>query len=117
MLNILMGTVLGFLAGLGVGGGSLLLLWLTLVRGTDISTARMINLLFFLPAATVSCCYRWKQRSLDLKIVLPAVISGCIGAALGNRICRELDTQLLQKGFGILLLATGIRELCYQQRK
>jgi len=43
------GSVLGFLAGLGVGGGSLLMLWLTLVIGTDHSVARNINLLFFIP--------------------------------------------------------------------
>ena len=44
---LLVGTVLGFLAGLGVGGGSLLILWLTLIAQTPQEEARNINLLFF----------------------------------------------------------------------
>ena len=30
LLTVFVGLVLGFLAGLGIGGGSLLILWLTL---------------------------------------------------------------------------------------
>ena len=48
---IAVGTILGFLAGLGIGGGSLLILWLTMVLGMPQPEARFINLLFFLPAA------------------------------------------------------------------
>ena len=116
MVNVLVGTILGFLAGLGVGGGSLLLLWLTLVAGLEPSAARGINLLFFLPATIISCCFRWKQGMLPWKSVLPAVLTGAIGAALGSWICGELDTQILRKAFGILLLFTGIRELCYRKK-
>ena len=60
-VSLLIGSVLGFLAGLGIGGGSLLILWLTVVLGTDPQTARSINLLFFLPAAIIACCFRWEQ--------------------------------------------------------
>ena len=111
-----MGLLLGFLSGLGIGGGSLLLLWLTLALGIDSTTARGINLLFFLPASAISCFVRWKQGSLNPKTVLPAIFSGCIGSGLGIWIAKELDTEILQKGFGLLLLATGIRELFYRTK-
>ena len=52
-VTLLVATILGFLTGLGVGGGSLLILWLTIVLGMDQATARGINLLFFLPAAVI----------------------------------------------------------------
>lgn len=113
-VSVLIGTVLGFLSGLGIGGGSLLLLWLTLVLGMDTGHARLINLLFFLPAAVVACCFRWKQGVLDLKKVLPAIGAGCIGAVLGTWLGQMMDTALLKKGFGILLLATGLREILYK---
>lgn len=116
MVNVVVGIFLGFLSGLGIGGGSLLLLWLTLVVGTDAFTARVINLLFFLPAALVSCYFRWKKGTLEPKRILPAIFTGCLGAALGTWIAGTLDTRMLKKGFGILLIVTGIRELCYQQR-
>ena len=54
-LKLLVGTVLGFLTGLGVGGGSLLILWLNIALGMEQSVARGINLLFFLPSALIAC--------------------------------------------------------------
>ena len=51
---LIVGTVLGFLAGIGVGGGSLLILWLTLALGMAHPQARVINLLFFLPSAVIA---------------------------------------------------------------
>lgn len=113
----LVGSVLGFLSGLGIGGGSLLILWLTLILGMDSSTAREINLLFFLPAAGVSCFFRWKQGVLELKKVLPAILAGSIAAVLGTLLSGILDTEKLKKGFGILLLATGFREIFYKPKK
>ena len=116
IFSVVVGTVLGFLAGLGVGGGSLLILWLSTVIGMDHITARGINLLFFIPAACVACLFRWRQRNLDLSTILPAVISGCLFALLGSWISTVIDTMLLKQLLGILLIATGIRELFYRPR-
>jgi len=113
---LLVGTILGFLAGLGVGGGSLLILWLTLVLETPQQTARVINLLFFLPSALIACCYRWKQKALPLFKIWPAIAAGCLGALLASGLGAALDTQLLKKLFGGLLIVTGIRELLYKPK-
>jgi uncharacterized membrane protein YfcA len=117
MEGIMVGTALGFLSGLGVGGGSLLILWLTLVLGTEPAAARVINLLFFLPAAAIACRFRWKQGVLPLKTVLPASLAGALGAVMGIWISERMDSTMLKTAFGILLMVTGIRELCYRQRK
>lgn len=116
-LKMIVGTVLGFLSGLGIGGGSLLILWLTLVAGMEQSAARGINLLFFLPSALIAVCFRWRQGALDIKKVLPAMIAGSISAAVLTYVSGMLNVKLLKKGFGILLLATGARELFYRQRQ
>ena len=111
MLNILVGVVLGFLSGLGIGGGSLLLLWLTLVTGVSQETARVMNLMFFLPCALVATAFRWKQSKLPLPIALPAVLGGLLGAALGCLLGPQINAALLKKAFGILFILTAIREL------
>lgn len=113
---VTIGTVLGFLAGLGVGGGSLLILWLTLCLGMDSSTARGINLLFFLPCAAVSSIFRGKQGLLPWKKLLPAIIAGCISAGIFSWIGTGINISLLKKIFGFLLLFTGLRELFYQPK-
>lgn len=110
------GTALGFLSGLGTGGGSLLILWLTLVLHMSQTDARSINLLFFIPSALIACLFRRKQGVLDFRKILPAIAAGCAAAALFSWVGLQLNTGLLKKAFGILLLFTGIRELTYKPK-
>lgn len=116
-IKLIIGCLLGFLAGLGVGGGSLLILWLTLVIGLEHTAAKSINLMFFIPTALIASFFRWKQGVLKLKTVLPAIIFGCISAGIFSILSKHLDVQLLKKLFGILLLVTGVRELLYKPKK
>lgn len=111
------GAVLGFLAGLGVGGGSLLILWLTMVAGMDLATARGINLLFFLPAAGISILFRHRQGKLKFETLIPGILGGSIAAVGGSHIGMQLDLALIRRLFGVLLLITGLRELLYKPRK
>jgi uncharacterized membrane protein YfcA len=114
---VLAGSVLGFLSGLGIGGGTLLILWLTLVVGVPSETARAINLMFFVPCALIACLFRWKQGRLDIKKVLPAIIAGSIASGLFTFLSRDMDTTMLRKLFGGLLIVTGLRELLYRPKK
>ncbi len=113
---LLVGCLLGFLSGIGVGGGSLLMLWLTLVLDMPHSTARNINLIFFIPSALIASLFRWRQGALKLKQVIPAVIAGCIAAAVFSLLSKRLDIALIKKLFGVLLIFTGFRELFYKPK-
>ncbi len=117
LLNALVGAALGLLSGLGVGGGSLLLLWLTLVMGVEQDQARLMNLMFFLPCALVSTAFRWKEFRTNWKKTLPAVAGGILGAILGNLTAPLLDTELLKKALGVLFIMCGVREICYRLSK
>ncbi len=110
-------VILGFLAGLGVGGGSLLLLWLTMVVGMEYPDARTINLLFFLPCAITATLFHRRQGRVNIREILPAIVCGCIAAALSALIATRVDTGIIKKFFGALLLFTGLRELFYRPRK
>ena len=116
-VTLIIGTLLGFLTGLGVGGGSLLILWLTFVIRMEQAAVRGINLLFFLPSAIIACLLRNRQRELKWKKFLPAICSGCTAAILCSFLAPKLDSELLRKSFGILLLTVGFRELFYRDRK
>ena len=87
--TLLISTLLGFLSGLGTGGGSLLILWLTLVQGMEPEMARSINLMFFLPCALIATIFRWKQSKPNWKLILPAAAAGILGAV------RVADDMLL----------------------
>ena len=112
----LVSTALGFLSGLGVGGGSLLVLWLSIVLQTDPQTTRCINLLFFIPSALICCIFRIRQGKIHIKKLLPAMIAGSSCAVLFSLLSLKLDTTLLKKLFGLVLLVTGTREVFYRPR-
>ena len=117
LIGILAGVILGYLAGLGIGGGSLLIMYLTLLLHMDGGTARAINLMFFITAAGSVSVFRWKRGTLDIRTILPAVITGCVAAALFSFLSHVIDQTVSKKLFGGLLLITGVRELFYRPRK
>ena len=102
---------------IGVGGGSLLMLYLTLVLQLPHVIARNINLLFFIPSALIASLFRKKQGALDVRRILPAVVTACLFAAVFSWISNHIDIAVLKKLFGILLLITGVRELFYRREK
>ena len=112
---IAVSTVLGFLSGLGVGGGSLLMLWLTGPLGWPQAQARALNLLFFLPGASLATFLRRKR--IPWKQLLPGIAAGCLFAWLASLLQGRLSQVWLRRAFGILLIFTGIRELRYKVRE
>ena len=103
--------LLGILTGLGVGGGSLLILWLTLT-GTDPVTARSISLLFFFPAAVLSLIL--KRKDIPWRTVVPGAIAGCLTAWVGSRLAELADPVFFRKALGGILLIIGVHELCFR---
>ena len=79
--SIAVGVILGFLTGLGTGGGSLLVLWLTLVLHMDPAQAKLINLMFFLPSALIATFLHWRQGRIPFKKLILPTLAGCIMAA------------------------------------
>ena len=116
IVHVITGTILGVLAGFGIGGGTLLVLWLTLVLGMSPQQARIVNLLFFIPCAIICTVMRKKQGDVDIKKLLPGIIAGCIAAAVFSLLGRRMDLTVLKKLFGVLLLATGLKELFYKPK-
>ena len=117
VISLLIGTLLGVLAGLGIGGGSLLMLWLTLVDNTSPAIARAINLMFFIAAAGSVSLLRCHKGDIDWKQIRPAIISGCLAAAVCSVLGQHTDGEILRTVLGILFLATGLRELFYRPTK
>ena len=116
-IAVIAGLILGYMAGLGIGGGSLLILWLTLVLGMESTLARSINLMFFIGAAGAVSIFRWKKGALNLKRILPAIVSGAVSAAAFSLLSLRLDVEKLRFLFGFLPPATGIREVPYRPAK
>ena len=75
-LPLLAGAVTGVLSGFGVGGGTLLLVYMTAFAGLEQQTAQGINLLYFLPAALLALPSHLKNGYLEKPALLPAIAAG-----------------------------------------
>lgn len=92
----------------GVGGGTLLLLVMTLFLGVDQRTAQGINLLFFLPTALSALVCHWRGGYLNAPVLKAAIPAAIPMALLGAWIAASVDTALLRRPFGIYLLLSGV---------
>ena len=107
LLPVLCGLGTGILSAWGVGGGTLLLLCMTLFLGVDQRSAQAINLLFFLPTAGVSLLFHRKNGYLDRATVKTAALPGALAALAGALATLRLDAEALRTPFGIFLLYAG----------
>ena len=111
LIAALAGTVTGVLSGFGVGGGSLLLIYMTSFAGVPQTLAQGINLIYFLPTAAASLPAHFKNGYVVKRALLPAVCAGLVCSALTAWAATALDVGLLRKCFGGFLAVIGLREL------
>lgn len=111
MMEAVIGFLTGVLASMGLGGGFVLVVWLTLFAETEQRTAQGINVLFFLPIAFVSLIMHLKNGLVNKRLVKKLAARGLLGAALGTFSSQLIANDLLRKLFALFLLAFGLREL------
>ncbi|MGN0692287.1 MAG: sulfite exporter TauE/SafE family protein [Oscillospiraceae bacterium] len=107
----------GFLSSLGVGGGVILIVYLTVIAGVDQLTAQGINLIFFLPIALLSVIIHRKNKLIDIKQLIPAMIVGSIFSVAGAFAAELIGGELLRKGYGVFVMLLGIRSLFQRSAK
>ena len=107
----LAGAATGVLSGFGVGGGSLLLIYMTTFAGVPQTLAQGVNLLYFLPAAATALPAPLKNGYVEKGALLPAIAAGLVCSALTAWAATALDVEVLRKCFGGFLILIGLREL------
>lgn len=115
-IEALIGALTGVLSGFGVGGGTLLLLWMTAVEGMQQAQAGGVNLLYFITCALPAVFGHVKNGLIEKKAVLWCTLAGvpaCIAASL---LAAGMDTGLLRRCFGAFILVIGVKELFYRQK-
>ena len=117
LLPALAGLAAGVLSGCGVGGGTLLILWLTLAAGMDQRQAGGVNLLYFTACAAPALWGHFKNKLVENRAALWAALAGVPACLAGAALANFLDTALLRRGFGLVLLWVGCRSSSPARRK
>ncbi len=117
LIPVLAGLATGVLSGFGIGGGTLLLIYMTTFASLDQNLAQGINLLYFLPTAASALLCHKKNGYLNKAAAIPAILCGLAGTALAAWLATSLDVELLRKCFGVFLLFVGLHELFRKKPK
>ena len=117
MIELIAGFLSGLIGAMGLGGGAVLLIYLSLFKNTEQLTAQGINLLFFIPIATLSVIIYAVKKQIKWKTVLWLAVSGLAGAAFGVWLSDFMGGDLVSKIFGGGLAAAGIWQVVVSFKK
>lgn len=112
---LLAGLLSGILGSMGLGGGGILIIYLSLFTDVKPLTAQGANLLFFIPIGIVSLIIYSVKKQIKWKVTLKIAIFGILGAIIGIFIADYIGGVITQKIFGGFLCIMGITELFKKQ--
>lgn len=107
IFDFVFSAFIGTLAGLGVGSGGLLVIWLTVLDGMDQLAAQGINLIFFVLASSVSLIFHLRKRKILYRSVMLMAIAGVAGTVIGTHLTKYLHPDILRKIFAVMLICAG----------
>ena len=114
-MNFLIISIVAFLTGIaasmGLGGGMILIIYLTIFTTLPQIQAQGINLIFFLPIATISLIIHTYNKLVQWKKIIPAIICGSIGVYIGCLIACNISSLLLTRLFAIFIILIGVKEI------
>ncbi len=111
ILALLAGLFSGIIGAMGLGGGAVLIIYLSLFTKTKQLTAQGINLLFFIPIALVAVIIYSFKGLIKWKLTIKITLWGFLGTALGLLCSNFLGSNLTRKAFGILLILLALYEI------
>ena len=111
MLETLIGFISGIVSGTGMGGGTILILCLSLFMGIDQKVAQATNLVFFIPTSIAAIYINIKEKKIEWKTGKVVIIWGIIGAVTGALIALKVNVKILKKLFGVFLAVIAIHEI------
>ncbi len=89
MIEVLTGFISGIVSGTGMGGGTILILCLSIFLGVEQKTAQATNLIFFVPTSLAAIYINIKQKKINLKISKTIILWGIVGAIIGATIAKK----------------------------
>ena len=117
ILPLIVGAATGVLSGFGVGGGTLLLVYMTAFAGVEQRLAQGINLLYFIACAPAALWSHVKNGLVERPAVLWCTLAGLPVSVAAAFLASWINVDLLRRAFGVLLLYIGVRELRAGRKK
>lgn len=111
MWELITGIIAGTISGTGMGGGTILILVLSIFLDVEQHIAQATNLIFFIPTSISAIIVSIKNKLIEWKIGIPIAMAGIIGAIIGANVSSKLEVNKLKKYFGAFLMIIAIYEI------
>ena len=108
IVALIAGLLSGIIGAMGLGGGAVLIIYLSVFTNTEQMTAQGINLLFFIPTAICAVAVYAFKRQIKWKLTLKIAAWGVVGVFLGLALAGILGGRITAKLFGAMLVVMGI---------
>ena len=108
---LLAGLFSGIIGAMGLGGGAVLIIYLSVFTDMPQLKSQGINLLFFIPIAIAAVAVYGLKKQIKWKLVLKIAARGLAGTAGGLLFTDLLGGDITAKIFGGMLILIGIGEL------
>lgn len=108
---LLAGLFSGIIGAMGLGGGAVLIIYLSVFTDMPQLKSQGINLLFFIPIAIAAVAVYGFKKQIKWKLVLKIAVWGLVGTAGGLLFTDLLGGDITAKIFGGMLILIGIGEL------
>lgn len=108
---LLIALVSGVLAGMGMGGGTLLIPALTILMDVEQEIAQSVNLLVFVPCGIICIIIYAKNKLIDFKAGWIVVVASVALAIISALIAVKLESKVLKLIFGIFIAGLGFVQL------
>jgi len=105
------GFISGIISALGMGGGTILIIFLSIFLGIDQHRAQANNIIFFVPTSITAIIMNIKNKNIKWDIAKIICPFGIIGAIVGAIISINIDTIILKKLYGVFLGIIAIYEI------
>ncbi len=109
LLNAVFSFVSGALSSMGFGGGTVLIIFLTLFLSYPQQKAQGINLMFYVVSTLIPVIIYQKKKLIDKKRAITLGLGGACGVALGYFFMGKIPTEYLSKLFGGFVIIVGIK--------
>lgn len=108
---LLAGLLSGIIGAMGLGGGAVLIIYLSVFTETEQLVSQGINLMFFIPIGLLAVIIYTFKKQIKWKTTLTVAAWGLLGAVIGLMLTDLLGGDLTAKLFGGLLILIGLKEI------
>lgn len=115
MLEVIVGLATGIISGLGIGGGTVLMMYMALMSYNHFNAVG-INLTYFIFCAIPVVVKNVKDKKINISELLWIAIPATVVSVIVTLMVSNFDSGILRRIFGIFAIAVGVRELMRKRK-